>query len=249
MQLSLLVLAILQVFVGYDFLLHPEGPAMMAMIIPCTSVTRDAFEIGLVQRLAHEGTVVPTFPNGDALRSWIPQQLPAVMKWGGLAIAGGILSSCVLFGFGLVTWQPILQSVLVPVVVASISLLAYFAGEALFEQDEAKRRPHTWQSCLWFWLWPSVTFASTYFLVLIGIASYVFRVDQLSQIGFVGIAAGTGLVMAVYSLFLGWRKSYEERLVTIPENIQRCPFVMGILQQSKAPESVPPLVPHGDLVK
>ena len=32
MQLSLLVLAILQVFVGYDFLLHPEGPAMMAMI-------------------------------------------------------------------------------------------------------------------------------------------------------------------------------------------------------------------------
>ena len=249
MQLSLLVLAILQVFVGYDFLLHPEGPAMMAMIIPCTSVTRDAFEIGLVQRLTREGTVVPTFPNGDALRSWIPQQLPAVMKWGGLTVVGGILSSWLLFGFGLATWQPILQSVLVPIVVASISLLAYFAGEALFEQDEAKRRSHTWLSRLWFWLWPNVTFASTYFLVLIGLSSYVFRVEQISQFGFIGIAAGTGCVMAVYSLFLGWRKSYEERLVTIPENIQRCPFVMGILQQSKAPESVPPMVPHGDLVK
>ena len=33
-QLSLLVLAILRVFVGYDFLAHPDGPAMMALIIP-----------------------------------------------------------------------------------------------------------------------------------------------------------------------------------------------------------------------
>ena len=44
--------------------------------------------------------------------------------------------------------------------------------------------------------------------------------------------------MTLYSLYLGWRKSYEERLVTIPENIQRCPFVMGMLQQSKTSESV-----------
>ena len=249
MQLSLLVLAILQVFVGYDFLLHPEGPAMMAMIIPCTSVTRDAFEIGLVQRLTHEGTVVPTFPNGDALRSWIPQQLPEVMKWGGLAIVGGALSSWMVFGVGLDSWQPILQSVLVPVIVASISLLAFFAGEVLFEQDKTKHRPHTWLSCLWFWMWPSMTFALTYFLVMIGMASYVFRVEQISQFGFVAIAASTGLVMAVYSLFLGWRKSYEERVITIPENIQRCPFVMGMLQQSQTPESVLPLVPHGDVVK
>jgi hypothetical protein len=248
-QLSLLVLAILQVFVGYDFLLHPEGPAMMAMIIPCTSVTRDAFEIGLVQRLAHEGTVVPTFPNGDALREWIPQQPAMVMKWGGLAIVGGVLSSWMLFGMGLGPWQPILQSVLVPGIVASISLLAFFAGEALFEQGEGRRKPHTWLSCLWFWLWPSLTFALTYFLVLIGLSSYVFRIEQISQLGFVAIAASTGLVMTLYSLYLGWRKSYEERLVTIPENIQRCPFVMGMLQQSKAPESVPPLLPHGDLVK
>ena len=248
-QLSLLVLAILQVFVGYDFLLHPEGPAMMAMIIPCTSVTRDAFEIGLVQRLAREGTVIPTFPNGDALREWIPQQVSMVMKWGGLAIFGGILSSWILFGLGFGSWQPILQSVVVPVIVSSISLLAFFAGEAVFEQGEGRRKPHTWLSCLWFWLWPSLTFALTYFLVLIGLASYVFRIEQISQLGFVSIAASTGLLMTIYSLYLGWRKSYEERLVTIPENIQRCPFVMGMLQQSKTPESVQTLFPHGDLVK
>lgn len=249
MQLSLLVLAILQVFVGYDFLLHPEGPAMMAMIIPCTSVTRDAFEIGLVQRLAYEGTVVPTFPNGEALRSWIPQQSAMVLKWGGLGILASMVSSWILFDLGPVHWQPILQSILVPVMVGSISLLAFFAGEALFEQGKGRRKVHTWLSCLWFWLWPSLTFALTYFLVLIGVASYVLRIEQISQVGFVAIAASTGLVMTLYSLYLGWRKSYEERLVTIPENIQRCPFVMGMLQQSQAPESVPPLVPHGDLVK
>jgi hypothetical protein len=249
MQLSLLVLAILQVFVGYDFLLHPEGPAMMAMIIPCTSVTRDAFEIGVVQRLIREGTVVPTFPNGDALWEWIPQQVSMVMKWGGLAIGGGILSSWILASVSAGAWQPILQSIVVPIIVASFSLLAFFAGEAVYEQGKNKRKTHTWLSCLWFWMWPSFTFALTYFLVLIGVASYVFRVGEISPIGFVTMAAGTGFVMTVYSLFLGWRKSYEEQLVTIPENIQRCPFVMGMLQQAKTPESVTSLLPHGDLAK
>ena len=156
-QLSLLVLAILQVFVGYDFLLHPEGPAMMAMIIPCTSVTRDAFELGLVQRLARDGTVVPTFPNGEALRQWIPQQLPVAMKWGGLALVAGAMSSWILYGVGFESWQPILQSVVVPIIVASISLLAFFGGEDLYKKGQGAQKSHTWLGCLWFWrdLWPT----------------------------------------------------------------------------------------------
>ncbi len=237
-QLALLVLAILQVFVGYDFLLHPEGPAMMAMIIPTTSVTRDAFEIGLVQRLVREGTTVPTFPDGEALREWIPQQSTMLMKWSGVALVTGVISSWALFNMGSVAWQPILQSIVIPIVLASISMLAFFAGEALFRQENERKKSHTWLSCLWFWLWPSFTFALTYFLVLIGISSYVLRVEQISLIGFVIIAASTGLIMTGYSLYLGWRKSYEERLITIPESIQRCPFVMGMLKQYKAPESV-----------
>ena len=60
-QLSLLVLALLQIFVNYDFLLHPEGPAMMAIIIACTSVTRDAFEIGYVQRMLKKGPLCRPF--------------------------------------------------------------------------------------------------------------------------------------------------------------------------------------------
>ena len=51
-QLSLLVLALLWL-VGYYYLKHPDGPAMMAIIIACTSVARDAFEIGHVRNVAH----------------------------------------------------------------------------------------------------------------------------------------------------------------------------------------------------
>jgi hypothetical protein len=62
-QLSLLVLALLWL-VGYDYLKHPDGPAMMAIIISCTSVARDAFEIGHVRKIALMGRPFPTFPDG-----------------------------------------------------------------------------------------------------------------------------------------------------------------------------------------
>ena len=52
-QLSLLVLALLWL-VGYDYAQHPDGPAMMAIIIPSTAVARDAFEIGYIRWLESE---------------------------------------------------------------------------------------------------------------------------------------------------------------------------------------------------
>jgi len=245
MQLSLLVLAILQVFVGYDFLLHPDGPGMMAIIISCTSVTRDAFEIGHIQRLTHQGVVVSTFPDGVALRKWIPREFAVVLKWGALATIMGTTGSWLLFNLGPIEFQPMVQSFVVPVIVASIGLMSFYGGEALHtqdQQDKKGRKPRTWLSSLWFWVWPSLTFSATYFLVLMGIAAFVFRLEQVSQIGFVAISACTAMLVTLYTLFLGWRKSYEEHLVNIPESLQRCPFVMGILQNSKASESLPPLV-------
>jgi hypothetical protein len=251
-QLSLLVLAILQVFVGYDFLLHPEGPAMMAIIISCTSVTRDAFEIGHVQRLMHQGVVVPTFPNGEALRKWIPKEIAVILKWGAFTTIIGIAGSWVLFLIGPIEMQPIVQSLLVPVIIGSIGLMSFFSGESLYVRDEKERKPRTWIPVLWFWVWPSVTFSATYFLVLMGMTAFVFRVPQIPLAGFIAMAASTAMLMALYTLFLGWRKSYEEQLVVIPESIQRCPFVMGILQNSKTSEPLPSLadakVRHGDLV-
>jgi hypothetical protein len=252
-QLSLLVLAILKVFVGYDFLLHPEGPAMMAIIISCTSATRDAFEIGHVQRLTHQGVVIQTFPDGKALRKWIPREIPVILKWGAFATLTGVVGSWFLFRVGPVELQPIIQSLFVPVIVASIGLMSFYRGEALYARDQKERKSRTWLSSLWFWMWPSLTFSATYFLVLMGMTAFVFRVEQVSQTGFAAMAACTAMLMVLYTLFLGWRKSYEERLVAIPESIQRCPFVMGILQNSKAPETASSRaetqVKHGDLVK
>jgi len=80
----------------------------------------------------------------------------------------------------------------------------------------------------------------------------VFRVEQVPQAGFIAMSACTGMLMALYTLFLGWRKSYEEHLVGIPESIQRCPFVMGMLQNSNTADPLPSLtdakVGHGGLV-
>jgi hypothetical protein len=256
-QLSLLVLAILKVFVGYDFLLHPEGPAMMALIISCTSVTRDAFEIGHVQRVMHQGTLVQTFPDGGIFRKWIPGEVRVIVKWGGMAAIFGIISSWLLFHLGPLELQPIIQAVCIPVIIASIGLLSFFSGERLYAQPHKgrnkDRKSRKLLQILWFWVWPNLTFSATYFLVLLGLLVFVLRVEQVPQFGFMIMAACTAAFLTVYTLFLGWRKAYEEQLVTIPDALQRCPFVMGILQNSKNTEPPSPLldakIEHGNLVK
>lgn len=235
-QLSLLVLAILLVFVRYDFLLHPEGPAMMAVIISCTSATRDAFEIGHVQRVMSQGVVIPTFPDGTALRKWIPQEISVLLKWGTFAALAGMAGSLILFQVGPIAWQPLIQALLIPAMIASIGLLSFHRGEAL--NVSRVPRPRTWFLSLWFWIWPSMTFSTTYFLVIMGATIFVFRVEPISQTGFAAMAAATALLMVLYMLFLGWRKSYEEMIVAIPDSLQRCPFVMGLLQKTHPPEAV-----------
>src|SRR5438445_13290721 len=65
-QLSLMVLALLKV-ATYSYLDHPDGPALMALIIASTSVARDAFEIGHVRLLQQQGRPFTPFPHGKAL--------------------------------------------------------------------------------------------------------------------------------------------------------------------------------------
>ena len=89
-QLSLLVLALLWL-VGYDYLKHPDGPAMMAIIISCTAVARDAFEIGHVRKVSLMGWPCPTFPNGLGLRSLLTGRAAVVGPW--MAV-GLIVGAC-----------------------------------------------------------------------------------------------------------------------------------------------------------
>src|SRR3989442_7845759 len=65
-QLSLMVLALLKV-ATYSYLDHPDGPALMALIIASTSVARDAFEIGHVRLLQQQSRPFVTFPDCQAL--------------------------------------------------------------------------------------------------------------------------------------------------------------------------------------
>src|SRR5437660_9827592 len=65
-QLSLLVLALLKV-AAYDYHDHPDGPAMMALIIASMSVARDAFEIGHLRLLQQQGRPLVALPDANAL--------------------------------------------------------------------------------------------------------------------------------------------------------------------------------------
>ncbi len=232
-QLSLLVLAILQIFVNYDFLLHPEGPAMMAIIISCTSVTRDAFEIGYVQRLVKEGALVPTFPDGQVFRSWLTGHGTTLATWNATAVVVGLGAAWAVWAMVPLAWQPVGQAIAVSSAVATVSLMAFLAGQEQFRSgaDALGKRIH-WFTGLWFWVWPSLTFAATYFLVMWGGVAFVLRSDVLSW-GFAGLSVLTACLMTTYTLYLGWRKAYEEEALVIPESVQRCPFVMGILQNSQ----------------
>ena len=91
-QLSLLVLALLWL-VGYDYLAHPDGPAMMAIIISCTAVARDAFEIGHVRKVALMGRPFPTFPDGTALRTMVGLHGVELGPWVAVGLVVGALGA------------------------------------------------------------------------------------------------------------------------------------------------------------
>src|SRR5262245_19310573 len=93
-QLSRLVLALLWL-VGYDYLKHPDGPAMMAIIISCTSVARDAFEIGHVRKVALMGRPFPTFPDGRSLRRMVSEVASGFVPWVGIGLVLGALGASI----------------------------------------------------------------------------------------------------------------------------------------------------------
>src|SRR5215471_21011939 len=126
-QLSLLVLALLWL-VGYDYLKHPDGPAMMAIIISCTAVARDAFEIGHVRKVALMGRPFPTFPNGVALRRLLGTHATMLSPW----IVAGLMAGAVGASLGaLVESQQgaaFVQLSAVTIFGGALALCAYFGG-------------------------------------------------------------------------------------------------------------------------
>ncbi|MCP9454865.1 MAG: hypothetical protein NNA18_01990 [Nitrospira sp.] len=231
-QLSLLVLALLWV-VGYNYFSHPDGPAMMAIMVACASVARDAFEIGHVRRFVVKGRPFPTFPDGAALRALVRSRARSVGAWVGIGTVAGALAASLDF----VMTE---RLVIVPLVAVSLSgsvitLCAYLEGMT----ERATTSTSSWRvwlaetklsALLKYWWWPGLAFSSTYYLVAMGMWLFLFQFTLMAPLYVVGIGALVGGVMALYGYYLGHRRLVEEQEgQRLKEGLLRCPFVMGIL--------------------
>ena len=232
-QLSLLVLALLWL-VGYDYSAHPDGPAMMAIIISCTAVARDAFEIGHVRLLQAGGRPFATFPDGMALRTLVSESGRVVARW----ILAGTVSCCLVAAamapLASESLRLMAQLAVVTLAAGAITLLAYLDGR--HESDGGWVRGFTsvgWAELIKFWWWPGLAFASTYYLVVIG--ALLFPLGQMnpSMNVLIASAGAVGALMGLYGYYLGYRRNVEDRLrQEVPASLLRCPFVMGILGRS-----------------
>jgi len=255
-QLSLLVLALLKLFVAYDFLLHPEGPAMMAIIISCTSVTRDAFEIGVVRLMEQHGQPALTFPDGRGFRRWARIEPTAIGRWAGLA-ALVAMGSSLAFTVSLQMGQSQLaQTLFMSVLIACFALVAFFSSESRSGNWLERAKQVGWFQTIRFWIWPCFTFTATYYLVQVGILTFLMGMDGSQLFIQGGVAGITAAMMTSYCYYLGRRKLLEvQSEAGTLENLESCPFVMGILSKAGiVPEetnkgSSPALAVHSDEVR
>jgi len=235
-HLSLMVLALLRILVNYDFLRHPDGPAMMAIIIACTSVARDAFEIGHVRWLQQAGKPVLTFPDGAPLRTLAREQPVKLLRWP--LVGGGIcaLIALVLSALGAPGRSDIGQLAAVTVVGGTVALWAYLAGEQRQRSLWARLGQVGWAEVFRFWWWPGLAFAATYYLVLAGAVTFLLRVDGVRGAGHATMAGLVAGLMALYGYYLGYRRFQDDRAQqAVPAALLRCPFVVGILRKKGGP--------------
>ena len=231
-QLSLLVLALLRVLVQYDFFRHPDGPAMMALIIACTSVARDAFEIGHVRTLQHRGLPVLTFPDGAPLRVLINEEPVKILQGVLFAGAFGMLSAAAVGYLWEAGRSELGQFIVASVATGSLTLVAYLMGEQRRDGWTGRLVGGEWSKLFAFWWWPGMAFGATYYLVLSGIVVFIFK-QEATHIGVQSLMAGmVAGIMALYGYYLGHRRKLEDRLHrTVPPSLLRCPFVTGILSK------------------
>ena len=232
-QLSLLVLALLWL-VGYDYARHPDGPAMMAMIIPSTAVARDAFEIGYVRWLEASGRPLITFPDGAALRTLLQRIDQELLLWVTAGALGAVTLSALTATAASGDLAVFAQGGIVTLAAGTVGLLAYFAGQGDRTTFASRLAATSWGELMKFWWWPGLAFAATYYLVLVGGCLYVLKQPMNSMALFAGVAGLVGGIMPLYCYYLGHRREIESRQPGgVPSALLRCPFVMGILGKSR----------------
>jgi len=233
-QLSLMVLALLKV-ATYSYVEHPDGPAMMALIIASTSVARDAFEIGHLRLLQRQGRPFVTFPDGKAL--W------ALVTGRGDLWAAPVAAATLAVGLaymGLVAIAPIAATDLghlgvLGILVGMACTLAFVQGLQPAMTAWEGLMQYSWRELLRFFMWPGVAFGWTYYLMTLGAISFLLAIPNPASWTRVLITAGIGGLMSLYGYYLGRCRWQEEKLhATIPPSLLRCPFIWGILTSKKA---------------
>ncbi len=228
-QLSLLVLALLWV-VGYSYLHHPDGPAMMAIIISNTAVARDAFEIGHVRKLSVMGRPFLTFPDGKALRALLARRTLQLAPWVIVGVGLGGLAALSGLAFADGQTAALVQLMSITILGGGLALCAYFGGLHSSTSWVKSLRRTASAELLKFWWWPGMAFASTYYLVVMGLLLFVWKQPRITvEHAVVGGTLVTAL-MGLYGYYLGHRRQVEDGQVPhLSSGMLRCPFVMGIL--------------------
>jgi hypothetical protein len=233
-QLSLMVLALLKV-ATYGYFEHPDGPAMMALIIASTSVARDAFEIGHLRFLRHEGKPFVTLPDGQAFRALVTDRRDL---WATKVAASTVAVGLVYMG--LATVLPVVTTDLghfavIGVLVGVACTLAFVQGLQPAAPRWKGLMQYSWRELLRFFMWPGMTFGWTYYLITLGAISFLLTVPHPPIWVRVLVTAGIGGLMSLYGYHLGRSRWQEERLhATISPSLLRCPFIVGILTSKKA---------------
>ena len=84
-----------------------------------------------------------------------------------------------------------------------------------------------------YWWWPGMAFASTYYLVVMGLVLFVGRQPGMAAMQAMTGGAVVTAIMALYGYYLGHRRHVEdEQAPQLSSGMLRCPFVMGILGKS-----------------
>jgi len=231
-QLSLLVLALLWL-VGYDYLKHPDGPAMMAIIIACTSVARDAFEIGHVRKIARMGRPFPTFPDGAALRTMVGSHAMEFGPWVAVGLVVGALGASLGHLVEASQLAALVQLSAVALLGGAVALSAYFGGlrpQGSWSQGMLQTKAG---ELLKYWWWPGLSFAATYYLVAAGCVIFLLKQPGIPTAYAMTVGGFVTGLMALYCYYLGFRRQVEEQQGhTMSSALLRCPFVMGILGKS-----------------
>lgn len=238
-QLSLLVLTLLWIM-HYSYFQHPDGPAMMAIIISCTSVARDAFEIGHVRKLSVLGRPFLTFPDGEQLRLLVQRRAWQLGPWAVAGIGIGAIAS--LSGAAIVDAHnaALVQLLGMTLLAGGLALCAYLGGLNPSSSWIHTLRQTTRAELLKYWWWPGMAFASTYYLVAMGLLLFVVRKPAITASSAAVMGALVAVMMAVYGYYLGYRRHVEnEQAPQLSSGMLRCPFVMGILgKQVSLPKDV-----------